>query len=67
VRIVTSDDPYAGAERLVEAYGLGPLVPNTIILGDNENPDVRDRYCQFIANLHQSDRNVVIFREIDQA
>ncbi|AFY69866.1 amino acid permease-associated region [Thalassoporum mexicanum PCC 7367] len=66
VRIVTADDPYAGAEQLVQAYGLGPLIPNTVILGDNENAESRDRYCQFIANLYQSDRNVVIFREIDK-
>ena len=63
VRVVTAPDPFTGAERLVEAYGLGPFVPNTILLGDNEEPTRRERYCQMIVNLHQARRNVVVLRE----
>ena len=63
VRVVTAPDPFDGARQLVETYGLGPLVPNTIVLGDSEAPDRRDRYCQLIAQLHQAKRNVVILRE----
>ncbi|MGP1373377.1 MAG: Na-K-Cl cotransporter [Almyronema sp.] len=62
VRLVTAPGPFIGAENLVEAYGLGQLVPNTILLGDTENPESRDRYCQFIAKCHQAKRNVVILR-----
>ena len=63
VRLIAAPDPFEGAERLVETYGLGPLVPNTIVLGDSEQPSRRDRYCQMIAHLHQAKRNVVILRE----
>ncbi|MCA1994502.1 MAG: Na-K-Cl cotransporter, partial [Coleofasciculus sp. S288] len=59
VRLVTAPDPFEGAQRLVETYGLGPLVPNTIVLGDSEEPSRRDRYCQMITK-HQcvgEDRN----------
>lgn len=63
VRLIAAPDPFEGAERLVETYGLGPLVPNTIVLGDSEEPSRRDRYCQMIAHLHQAKRNVVILRE----
>lgn len=63
VRLVTAPDPFAGAERLVEVYGLGPLVPNTILLGDSEEPTHRDRYCQMIANFHRAKRNVIIVRD----
>ncbi|MGB7085327.1 MAG: amino acid permease, partial [Phormidesmis sp.] len=38
-KIVTADDPYTGSKQLLEAYGMGPLVPNTILLGDSEESD----------------------------
>ncbi|NER35495.1 MAG: amino acid permease [Oscillatoria sp. SIO1A7] len=63
VRLVTAPDPFAGAERLVEVYGLGPLVPNSILLGDSEEPTHRSRYCQMIANFHRAKRNVIILRD----
>lgn len=63
VRIVTASDPFEGAMQLVETYGIGPLVPNTILLGDSEESDRREAYCGLIAQLHQAQRNVVILRE----
>ncbi|MBW4650722.1 MAG: amino acid permease [Kastovskya adunca ATA6-11-RM4] len=63
VRLVTAPDPFEGAKQLVETYGLGPLVPNTILLGDSEESSRRDRYCQMINQLHRAKRNVVILRE----
>ena len=63
VRVVTANNPFDGALRLIEAYGLGPLVPNTIVLGDSEEPSRREQYCQMIASIHNSKRNIVIFRE----
>lgn len=63
VRIVTATDPFEGAVRLVETYGLGPLVPNTIVMGDSEEPSRRAAFCQAIAQIHDSQRNVVIFHE----
>ncbi|MBZ8180395.1 APC family permease [Oscillatoria salina] len=63
VRLVTASDPFDGARKLVETYGLGSLVPNTILLGDSEEPSRRDRYCETIAQIHQAKRNIVILRE----
>lgn len=63
VRLVRAPDPFEGALRLVETYGLGTMVPNTIILGDSEEPSRREEYCSTIAKLHQAKRNVVILRE----
>jgi amino acid transporter len=62
VRLVSAPDPYAGAERLAETYGLGPIVPNTVLLGQSENVERRDRYCRMIATLHRARRNVIILR-----
>lgn len=63
VRVLTAPDPFEGAQRLVEIYGLGALVPDTVLLGDSESMENRDRYCQLISHLHQAERNVVIYRE----
>jgi len=63
VRLVTAPDPFDGGQRLVETYGIGHLVPNTILLGDSEQADRRDRYCQMIAQIHQAGRNVAILKE----
>lgn len=65
-RLISAPDPFIGAERLVEAYGIGPLVPNTILLGDSEEATRRGSYCQMIANLHQARRNVVILRDVEE-
>lgn len=63
VRVITATDTFAGAQHLVETYGLGPVVPNTILLGDSESSEHRGSYCQMIAKIHQAKRNLVIFRE----
>ena len=63
VRVVTASDPFDGAVRLVETYGLGPLVPNTVVMGDSEEPSRREAFCGAIAQIHDSRRNVVVFRE----
>ncbi|MEM7553532.1 MAG: amino acid permease [Cyanobacteria bacterium P01_A01_bin.84] len=63
VRVVTAPDPFAGMLQLVEAYGLGSLVPNTILLGDSEDKTRRDRYCNMIAQLHHAKRSVMVLRE----
>jgi hypothetical protein len=37
VRLVTAPEPFMGMKQLIEAYGIGPLVPNTVLIGDTEN------------------------------
>ena len=66
VRVTTANDPFEGAMRLVETYGLGPLVPNTIVMGDSENVSLRASFCEAIAQIHASKRNLVIFHENPQ-
>ena len=60
VRVIAAENPYTGAEQLVETYGLGALVPNTILLGGSEDSAQRDVYCATIASFHRARRNVVI-------
>ncbi len=63
VRVTSAPDPYEGMERLVESYGLGELVPNTIVMGDTENEESIDKYSDIIATFHGLNRNVVIVHD----
>jgi amino acid transporter len=63
VRVISADDAFQGAELLVDAYGLGALHPNTVLLGDSENEESRRRYAQMVGHFHANQRNVVIVHE----
>jgi len=63
VRVVSASDPFAGSEQLVETYGLGTLVPNTILLGDTKVDEHRGPYCRMVEKFYFSKRNVLIVRD----
>jgi solute carrier family 12 (sodium/potassium/chloride transporter), member 2 len=63
VRLIAAEDTFEGGERLIKAYGFGPLVPNTIILGDSEVSSHRAQYCNMVRSFHRARRNVVIIRD----
>lgn len=62
VRVVSASEPFLGVERLVETYGLGAVVPNTILLGDSEVPEHRQRYANALELIHRARRNLLIVR-----
>ena len=62
VRTVAARSAFEGAESLVASYGLGGLVPNTLVLGDTLEPGNLKPYCDMIVHFHQKKRNVVIVR-----
>lgn len=63
VRVVPAANPFAGAERLIETYGLGNVTPNTVLLGDTEEDDHFRRYARMIRTFHKSKVNVLIVRD----
>ncbi len=63
VRVVRASDTFRGAEQLISSYGLGSVVPNTIVLGDSEEPRHRADYCAMISSLNRAQRNVVIVHD----
>jgi amino acid transporter len=63
VRVVMANDVFAGVQDLVKIYGLGSIVPNTVLMGDSQSLEHRNSYCKMIAQIHQAKRNVIIFRE----
>ncbi|GMR14005.1 MAG: Na-K-Cl cotransporter [Gemmatimonadota bacterium] len=62
VRVISAPDPFVGAIRLVDAYGLGAFYPNTVLLGHSEETTHRDDFCQMVTRFHESQRNVMIVR-----
>jgi len=63
VKVHPSEDPFTGAQDLVKAYGLGPVVPNTILLGHTEQEESFTDYAALIQVVHRTRRNLVIVRE----
>ena len=63
VRLVTAPNLFDGASQLLETYGIGPLIPNTFLLGASSNPEDRESYCKLIGKIHDSQRNVLILKE----
>ena len=62
VKVTTAQDPFIGSKQLVSSYGLGSMVPNTILLGDTEENSHHDSYCEMISHFYQSYRNIVILQ-----
>ncbi len=65
VRIVDADDRDEGIRQFVESYGLGSVVPNTIVLGTRNTTDELRSYGSLITDLHAARRNVLIYSEGD--
>ncbi|HSM08533.1 MAG TPA: amino acid permease [Gemmatimonadota bacterium] len=62
VRVVGADDPFAGSRELVRMYGLGSLVPNTVILGSSQRGETFGDYCAMIEAFYRGERNVLIVK-----
>ncbi len=62
-KVVTADDLYDGASRMIETYGIGPLFPNTIILGATQREDIREDYYHLIRETHERNRNILVINQ----
>ncbi|MBE7504444.1 MAG: hypothetical protein HS113_29960 [Verrucomicrobiales bacterium] len=63
IRVLPGDDPLRSAQDLIRAYGFGPLVPNTVLLGETEQEGNIPAFAQLVLSVAQSRRNLVIVRE----
>lgn len=66
VRVAPGEDTFEGACQLVEKYGLGSVVPNTVLLGDTEEEGSYEDYCRMITRFHELKRNVLILRNLER-
>ena len=60
VKVMQAKDRFEGAAHLVNAYGLGTLVPNTVIVGESQSEQYRPDFCQMIQRFYELQRNVLI-------
>ena len=65
VKVVTAENVVEGAKGLIENYGFGPLLPNTILLGDVENQENFNEYASLLLAIFRRQRNLIIVREQD--
>lgn len=63
VTVLRADTMAAGLQSLVSAYGFGPLVPNTVMLGETERIENLDEYVALVRRVCSLKRNLVIIRE----
>ncbi|MEL6341899.1 MAG: Na-K-Cl cotransporter [Myxococcota bacterium] len=63
VKVHIASAPLVGARELLAAYGFGPLVPNTLMMGTTSKPEHFVDYARLILLAHASYRNVIIVRE----
>ncbi len=63
VKVFAADDPLVGAQQIVKTYGFGPIVPNTVLLGETENESSYLEFARFVLLVHRSRRNLIVMRE----
>ena len=68
VKTISSDKVFPIIPQIVESYGIGPLRPNTVLLGDIKASYMHqtfehEQYCQMITSLHNLQRNIIILKE----
>lgn len=64
IKLYPSDDVFVGMETLVSGYGFGPLVPNTIVLGETEQAAHLVPFGNLVKRVHSLDRNLVLVRDV---
>ncbi|MFH0926457.1 MAG: amino acid permease [bacterium] len=65
IEVTSAPDVIVGAKSLVKTYGLGPLAPNTILLGETEKKENFLQFTELIRLTYQAKRNMIIVREGD--
>jgi len=63
VQVHMADDVMSGAASLLQATGLGPVFPNTVVLGKSDDPDHAEGFVRLIQLASQLRRNLVILHE----
>ncbi|OVE82399.1 hypothetical protein BVY04_01075 [bacterium M21] len=63
VRVHSGETVLSGAQDLIRTYGFGPLVPNTIMVGETEDAKNFIEYSELILFLCRTKRNLIVVRE----
>jgi solute carrier family 12 (sodium/potassium/chloride transporter), member 2 len=66
VKVIRARSIFEGLTSLVEAYGFGPVVPNTILLGATEEVSHLESFTGLVHLICELKRNLVILRVLDE-
>lgn len=62
VEVTPAESPLSGARYLIQSYGLGPIHPNTIVIGAGEEEGALPSFAELILTAFQARRNIVIIQ-----
>jgi len=62
-KVYPAATPLSGARTLAQAYGYGPVNPNTILLGETERPENYREFADLLRLAHERQQNVIFVRE----
>lgn len=63
VKMYAAATPLDGAGTLIDGYGYGPIVPNTIIFGETRHPEKFGDFAGLMRRIHEKKQNLVIVLE----
>lgn len=66
VQIKEAESVAVGMHEMIEHYGLGPLVPNTIVFGGIKKEDESIEFVKVLALAHRRHKNIVILNKSEK-
>lgn len=63
VEVEAADCKFDGIKKMIVNYGMGPIAPNTILLGDCEKNEHLNDYLMLIYAAQSASKNVIIIKE----
>lgn len=66
VQVITAEDYQHGVTNMIEGTGVGPICPNTVLLGWSEDPIAQERFRMIIQRIFELEKNLMIFGEADE-
>lgn len=63
VEVHLANNTVEGEHALIQAYGFGPLSPNTILMGETEQKEKFQEFAELITYTNLAKKNMVILRE----
>lgn len=63
VQINFSDTIFSGMHQMIEHYGIGPLMPNTVVFGKVGQNEQAAEFAKVMATAHQKQCNIVIVND----
>lgn len=62
-KIARADSLASGVDGLLEYHGIGPIVPNTLVIGDTADPDMVSEHVKILQTASLRQKNVMIVKD----